>query len=53
MMVGEGKLHLSLIDCENVAEPRSLKLLEESSHAREDLLEQIQGSVQHMEDYCL
>jgi len=45
--IGECYLQLTFIDTEDIAEAWALELLEEASHARQDLLEEVQRRTQH------
>ena len=52
VIICEGKLYLCFIDAEDVSQLRSLELLQQRKHARNDLLEQMGRGIHHLED-CL
>jgi len=47
IMFGKGELDIVLTDGEDVAEARTLELLQEDLHAGQDLLEKIERTVRH------
>lgn len=52
VVIGERELYVVLVDGEDVAQLGSLQLLQQGEHAWSDLLEQMRGRGQHLED-CL
>jgi hypothetical protein len=47
IVISEGKLDIVLADCEDVAEAGAVELLEDRTHTRQDLLEEVQRVNRH------